>query len=120
MTLETPIAELGWLGKHIAKRLEKIGLITACDLLFYFPFRYEDFSKVYNIAELEPGQPATIKGVVESISVRRSWQRRMFVTEATIADDTGSIRAVWFNQPYLKTVLYGFHVLFVFQTLHYH
>lgn len=86
-------------------KLKKLEIFTVGDLLWHFPFRYEDFSKVYNIADLEPGQQATIKGIVENVSVRRAWQRRMYITEAIISDDTGQIRAIWFNQPYLKNIL---------------
>jgi ATP-dependent DNA helicase RecG len=106
LTLETPLTDIRGIGPAILIKLKKLEVFSVRDLLWHFPFRYEDFSRVYNIAELEPGQQATIKGIVENVSVRRSWQRRMFVTEAIISDDTGSIRAVWFNQPYLKNVLH--------------
>lgn len=105
LTLETPLTSIRGIGPAVLNKLKRLGLLTTHDLLWHFPFRYEDFSKTYNIAELEPGQQATIKGVVENVSVRRSWKRQMYVTEAIISDDTGQIRAVWFNQPYLKNVL---------------
>lgn len=88
-----------------AKRLDKLGIKTVRELLWHFPARYEDFSKIYNIAELEPGQQATISGVVEEIGTRRTWRRHMTIVEAIIADETGSIRAVWFNQPYIANTL---------------
>ncbi len=105
LTLATPLSQIRGIGPSVISKLKNLEIFTVGDLLWHFPFRYEDFSKVYNIAELEPGQQATIKGVVENVSIRRAWQRRMFITEAIISDDTGSIRAVWFNQPYLKNVL---------------
>lgn len=106
LTLDTPLSSIRGIGPAVLNKLTRLGLITARDLLWHFPFRYEDFSKTYNIAELEPGQQATIKGIVENVSVRRSWKRQMFVTEAIISDDTGQIRVVWFNQPYLKNILH--------------
>ncbi|TSC60520.1 MAG: ATP-dependent DNA helicase RecG [Parcubacteria group bacterium LiPW_15] len=105
LTLATPLAQIRGIGPSVLSKLKNLEIFTVGDLLWHFPFRYEDFSKVYNIAELEPGQQATIKGIVENVSVRRAWQRKMYVTEAIISDDTGSIRAVWFNQPYLKNIL---------------
>jgi ATP-dependent DNA helicase RecG len=82
-----------------------MGIKTVHDLLWHFPTRYEDFTKIYPIAELEPGQQATITGVVEEIQSKHSWRRAMSIVEATIADESGTIRAVWFNQPYVANVL---------------
>ena len=82
-----------------------MGIKTVRDLLWHFPTRYEDFTKVYPIAELEPGQQATITGIVEEIQSKRSWRRSMTIVEATISDESGTIRAVWFNQPYVANVL---------------
>ena len=83
----------------------RLGLRTVGDLVWHFPSRYEDFSQVYRIAELEPGQQATIQGVVRRVDLRRSFRRKMTIVEAVIEDDTGQVRAVWFNQPYLKNTL---------------
>jgi ATP-dependent DNA helicase RecG len=82
-----------------------MGIKTVRDLLWHFPTRYEDFTKIYPIAELEPGQQATIQGIVEEVQTKRSWRRAMSIVEATIADESGTIRAVWFNQPYIANVL---------------
>ncbi len=102
---ETPLFEVIGARLPALKRLEKMGIRTVDDLLRHFPARYEDFSKTYAIADLEPGQQATIHGVVEDIRARHSWRRNMSIVEATIADESGSIRAVWFNQPYVATAL---------------
>jgi ATP-dependent DNA helicase RecG len=105
IALETPLFEVIGARSPSLRRLEKMGIKTVGDLLWHFPTRYEDFSKVYAIADLEPGQQATIHGVVEAISSRHSWRRNMSIIEATIADESGSIRAVWFNQPYVANSL---------------
>ena len=83
-----------------------MGLKTVADLIWHFPSRYEDFSQIYKISDLEPGQQATIQGLIKKIDTRRSFRRRMTIVEALIQDETGSIRAVWFNQPYLKNTLH--------------
>ncbi|MDO8515659.1 MAG: ATP-dependent DNA helicase RecG [bacterium] len=103
--LETPLSGIRGVPSRIVSKLEKLGIKTARDLLWHFPSRYEDFSTIYKIADLEPGQHATIQGVVETVDIRRSWQKRMIIVEATISDDTGTLRAIWFNQPYMKTAL---------------
>jgi len=105
LALDTPLYEVLGAKSAFLKRLENLGLKTVHDLLWHFPSRYEDFSKIYTIAELEPGQQATIQGVVEEVNMSHSWRRHMSIVHATIADDTGSIRAVWFNQPYVANTL---------------
>ncbi len=102
---DTPLFEVVGARVPALRRLEKMGIKTVRDLLWHFPTRYEDFTKVYPIAELEPGQQATITGIVEEIQSKRSWRRAMSIVEATIADESGTIRAVWFNQPYVANVL---------------
>jgi len=105
ISLETPLAELPGIGPGFLKRLGKLGLRSVRDILWHFPSRYEDFSETYRIADLEPGQQATIQARIESVKVRRSWRRRMTIVEATLSDSSGEIRAVWFNQPYVVNVL---------------
>ena len=105
LDLSVPLAQIPGIGPHFVSKLKKLNIETVRDLLWHFPFRYEDFSQIYQIADLEPGQQATVQGVVRDIDVRRTWQRRMMIVEAIIEDDSGSIRAVWFNQPYIKNVL---------------
>ncbi|HUC31628.1 MAG TPA: ATP-dependent DNA helicase RecG [Candidatus Paceibacterota bacterium] len=102
---DTPLFEVVGARVPALRRLEKMGIKTVHDLLWHFPTRYEDFTKVYAIAELEPGQQATIQGIVEEVQTKRSWRRAMSIVEATIADESGTIRAVWFNQPYVANVL---------------
>lgn len=105
VALDTPLYEVLGAKSAFLRRLENLGLKNVRDLLWHFPSRYEDFSKMYSIAELEPGQQATVQGVVEAVHLRRSWRRQMNIVEATIADEAGTIRAIWFNQPYVANVL---------------
>ena len=100
-SLETPIENLTRVGKTTAGRLRRLGLNTVNDLLYYFPFRYEDYSQVVAIKDLQPNQTVTIKGKIVLIENRRSHRKRMTITEALIEDDTGSIEIIWFNQPFL-------------------
>lgn len=105
LTLQTPVGELSRVGKTTAKRLQKLGLQTAEDLLFYFPFRHEDWSNIVPIGKLTYNSVATCKGKIELIKNTRSYFKRKNITEAFISDSTGSIKAVWFNQPYLTKIL---------------
>ena len=103
--LNAPIMALSGVGPRFAERLSKLGIKTAKDLLWHFPFRYEDFSQVSKIAELKINEQATIQGVIQEIKLKRTWRRRMFIIEALMTDETGSIRAVWFNQRFLIAFL---------------
>ena len=99
--LNTPIENLTRVGKSTASRLKKLGINTVFDLLYYFPFRYDDFSQVVKIKDLRPNQQVTIRGKIVLLENRRSWRKKMVITEALIEDDTGSVKVVWFNQPFL-------------------
>jgi ATP-dependent DNA helicase RecG len=100
-SLETPIENLTRVGNTTAGRLKRLGLNTVKDLLYYWPFRYEDYSQVVAIKDLLPDQTVTIKGKIVLIENRRSHRKRMTITEALIEDETGSIKVIWFNQPFL-------------------
>jgi ATP-dependent DNA helicase RecG len=100
--LNEPIENLTRVGETTAGRLKYLGLNTVLDLLYYFPFRYEDFSQVVKIKDLHPNQTVTVRGKIILIDNRRARRRRMIITEALLEDDTGSIKIIWFNQPFLK------------------
>jgi ATP-dependent DNA helicase RecG len=103
--LDASLFEIKGIGPKFAERLKKLEIKTVKDLLWHFPFRYEDFSRISKIADLKIGETATISGAISDIKLRRTWKRRMFIVEALIADDTGSIKAVWFNQKFLLSIL---------------
>src|SRR3989339_2099187 len=101
MDLDTKIDEFNKVGKTISARLKKLSIETVRDLLLYFPFRYDDFSQVVTISSLKPGMVATICGRVDLIANRRSPRQKKMLTEAMICNDTDSIKAIWFNQPWI-------------------
>jgi ATP-dependent DNA helicase RecG len=101
MNLDTPLSDLNGVGKTIGQRLKTLGLETVEDLLFYFPFRYENFSKTTKISELLPDTKTNIVGQIELIQNRRAHRRRMYLTEALISDKTCSLKVIWFNQPFI-------------------
>lgn len=99
--LNAHVGRLKGVGESAAAKLSKLGIETVGDLVHHYPRRYEDFSRVLSIRALRPG-PVTVKGTIHSIASRRATKRYLTITEAIIADDTGTVKAVWFNQPYLK------------------
>ena len=101
LKLETELAQIRGLNKRLLAALDNLKIKTVKDLLWHFPHRYDDFSRVMPIADLEINQTATIRGQIKKVDVRRTWKKKMILVEAIIADDSGGIKAVWFNQPYL-------------------
>ena len=108
-----PLSDLNRVGQKISTKLKKLDLENTLDLIFYFPVRYEDFSQVTNIENLEADLETTIKGKIELINNRRSWKRRMMLTEVVVADVTESIKIIWFNQPYIAKVLKAGDEIFI-------
>ncbi len=115
-SLNTPIRYLKGIGPQRAKALNKTGIHTIEDLLYYFPRRYEDRTNFLPISKLAAGQTRTIKAEVLAKAERQSFRRRGFsIVEVAVSDQSGKIFCVWFNQPYLKDyfklgatlVLYG-------------
>jgi ATP-dependent DNA helicase RecG len=80
---------------------DALGLRTAGDLLEHFPHTHRDRRDVRSIASLGIGEKATVAAVVRSVTVRPMRNRRMKLVEAKVADETGPMVAVWFNQPWL-------------------
>ena len=103
--LKTPIEQLYLVGPARAKLLKNLGVSTLEDLLYYFPRAHADLSKFTNIADLRPGETATVKARVLEAKSFRTKVRRLTLTQALIEDDSGSILSIWFNQPFLAKIL---------------
>ena len=102
---DSPVSHLPGIGKSAAEKLEKLGVVTASDAVFLFPRRFNDFSDLRKIAQLEPAKtPQTIIGTVFAVSEIR-WGRRVKGTQAVLTDATGSLRVVWFNMGYIARAL---------------
>jgi ATP-dependent DNA helicase RecG len=102
--LATPLQFLKGVGPRRAADLERAGLGTIDDLLHRFPLRYEDRSRLQTIASLRPGHPASVAGRVLACGLRSTRRPGFKIFEAAIDDGSGSLRAAWLNQPFLKDV----------------
>ncbi|MGB4833992.1 MAG: ATP-dependent DNA helicase RecG [Candidatus Moraniibacteriota bacterium] len=85
--------------------LKRLGIETVRDLFYHFPARYEDYSVTTPIADLMPDTRVTVEGTITTLSAERTWKKKLLLTEATIEDATGTLRAIWFNQRFVQTVL---------------
>lgn len=101
MRLDTPISTLARINQLHADALSRLKISTVREILFHFPTRYADSRDVTATAHLEEGKDVTLYGVMEKVAVRRSFKGHIPMTEAHIADQTGVVRAVWFNQAYI-------------------
>lgn len=107
MKAYTPISQLPGIGQYYSYKLKRLAIETLEDLIYHFPFRYDDFTKVETIRNLTPGQNSSVQGIVWEIRNIRTRGGR-FITRTTIADESGTIEVIWFNQPYLtKTIKAG-------------
>jgi ATP-dependent DNA helicase RecG len=102
---ETPIELIPRIGSAYSQKLKKLGLQTAQDLLFYFPHRYEDLSKITSIKKAKEKEKLCLKGKITSISNHPTFHHRFIITEALFQDKSGTLKVVWFNQPYLAEEL---------------
>lgn len=100
MTLQSELTEIPGIGSSTSKLFSIIGVHSINELINYYPKTYNDFSVLQHIANIKPG-PVTIKVVIKQIA-QRYVRRGMHITEAIASDETGSVRIVWFNQPYRK------------------
>ena len=105
ISLDSPIETLGGIGEKVLEKLHRLKIKKVRDLLFHFPFRYDDFSNIKKIADLAAGEKATVAAKILNIGNKRTWKRKMNITEALLEDETAPIRATWFNQPYLTQTL---------------
>ena len=103
MKLTTPLEQIKGVGPKTAQALAAAGLKTISDALDFLPRAYDDYSTVVNIADLQPGK-VTVKARCESVSTRIV-RRGLRITTAVLADKSGKVKAVWFNQPYRETQL---------------
>ena len=103
MKLTTPLEQIKGVGPKTAQALAVAGLTTVSDALNFLPRAYDDYSTAVNIADLQPGK-VTVKARCESVSTRIV-RRGLRITTAVLADKSGKVKAVWFNQPYRETQL---------------
>ena len=102
---ETPLSHLKGVGAKRSEDLARVGLRTIGDLLARFPRRYEDRSRFQPIATVHVGQTVTVCGELVNCRVRLTRRPNFKLFEALVRDETGGLRAVWPNQPYLDRVL---------------
>ncbi len=102
---ETRLRDVGGIAEERARGLARLGCQTVADLLRALPRRYEDQRERVAIRDLIAGRSATVDAQVVQLRARPARARRLTVLEGAVADGTGEVRVVWFNQRYLAARL---------------
>mgnify|MGYP004508272351 FL=1 len=89
-------------GPNRAALLNKLGIFTLGDLITYYPRDYEDRSKPKKICDVANGEEVLVQGIVQSKLVESRIRKGLTLYRTKIADDTGFMEIVWYNQSYLK------------------
>ena len=105
ISLESTVDRLRGVDTKLSAKLRRLGVTTLLDLLYLFPRRHNDFSKLAKISELVPGEEQTILGTVWEATETKLRQGKLKATEAVISDETGNMKVVWFGQPYVARAL---------------
>lgn len=101
MHLESPLSELFRLADTQKSALKKLNIKSIKDLLYHFPFRYEAAGEEAQVTGLVAGSEITLVGTLEKLETKKSWKRRIPVSEGYLRDNSGRIKLRWFNQPYI-------------------
>ncbi len=106
MTPETKLEEI--FTKLLPKQksaLKNLELRTVGDLLYHFPYRYENPADLKRIGEVFEGEQVRVWGKVKKIDYEKTWKKKINIAYATVEDPTGRIKLVWFRQPYIAKML---------------
>ncbi|UCH42430.1 MAG: DNA helicase RecG, partial [Dehalococcoidales bacterium] len=102
-SIDSPITVVKGINSSLATRFHKLGVNTVRDLLYFFPNRHLDYSQRKPISEITEGQEETVVANIWQTQETRPGGRRS--TEAIVGDETGNVRVIWFNNPYLARQL---------------
>lgn len=98
MTIDSNVTYLKGVGDALAAKLKILRITTVGDLIDSVPRRYIDYSKLLRVSQITPG-PVTIQVQIHYVKSRYS-KKGLHMTEATATDESGSVKLMWFNQPY--------------------
>lgn len=99
--LSAPVTVLQGVGPRLGNTLGRLGIHTLGDMLYYFPRRYDDYSKLTPINRLHYGEEVTVIGTIKSVSNRPLRSGKMQLVEAIVSDETAALRVYWFNQAWI-------------------
>jgi len=107
--LDAQVTVLPGIGPRHAQTLARLGIHTLRDMLYYFPRRYDDYSRLKPINRLQYGDEVTVIGTVQSVGVRSLRNGHTQMVEAVVSDGTAALRVTWFNQAWVSKRLQSGH-----------
>lgn len=111
MTLRESVSAHFRLTELQKSALKKLGIETLRDLLYHFPSRFDKAGGESNVGQLELGQEVTLVGTLEKLETKKSWKSRVPMSQGYLRDQSGRVKLMWFNQPYIaKMYAEGTHV----------
>ncbi|MCL5797466.1 MAG: ATP-dependent DNA helicase RecG [Patescibacteria group bacterium] len=105
LQLSQPVSILRMIGPSYLSKLKNLEIETIEDLLYHIPFRYDNYSLVSKVSDLQEGERVTVIGTIKFIKNIYTRHGRK-IQKAELEDDTGKIDIVWYNQPFLITILH--------------
>ena len=100
LALDDEITRVRGISTQYLAKLKRVGVEKVRDLLYLMPHRHNDFANIRKVSELVPGEDQTVVVTVWETSETGPVPRRRS-TQAVLGDDTGNVRAIWFNQPWM-------------------
>lgn len=105
LNLNSPVTELPRIGEQRAKKLQKLGLDSAGDLLYWFPREYQDLREIYSVADAPEDIPCCVTGIVAASPVTQLIRQGLLITKVRIVDDRAILDVTFFNQSYVRNAL---------------
>lgn len=105
MQLATPITSISRLTDDQKKALGRLQLHTAEDLLYHFPARYTDITDIKHVSGTEDGERVTLLGKIHGLKTKKTFKTKTAMAEGLFEDISGTIKVVWFHQPYLAKMI---------------
>jgi ATP-dependent DNA helicase RecG len=99
--LNAEVTILNGVGPRYAKTLTRLGIHTLGNMLYHFPRRYDDYSQLKPISQLNYKDEVTVIGSIHSVSSRKTRGGRTQLIEVVLSDGSGALKLSWFNQPWL-------------------
>ncbi len=99
LSMFSKVEEIKGVGPKTRETMEKSGITTFRDLVYYLPRTYENFTNTTRLSEIRPGK-VVVRGKISDLHLVHTTRRNLTIVEGVIHDDTDAIRVVWFNQPY--------------------
>ena len=102
ITLDTPVTDFPGVGPARAKKLEKLGILRAADLLTYYPRDYEDRRRIWSIWAAPLGEKVCVSALAAERPVLSYIRKGMELVKLRVVDNSGTLYLTFFNQSYLK------------------